>query len=119
MNLFINPFIPKVPTCAVQETVSLGIMGAPEVPPLCRETQSLGQQMLNATVGMNGLRKNNKKTSTAVRRQSPILVSMKNHIFFAHAQNVSDFQAIVPYKIERRSKYGECILCFNSFLSFY
>ena len=37
-----------------------GLRGAPEVPPLCRETQSLGQQMLelsceNATVGKNGL----------------------------------------------------------------
>ena len=32
-----------------------GLRGAPEVPPLCRETQSLGQQMLNATVGINGL----------------------------------------------------------------
>ena len=25
------------------------------MPPLCRETQSLGQQMLDATVGINGL----------------------------------------------------------------
>ena len=38
-----------------------GLRGAPEVPPLCRETQSLGQQMFelsceNATVGTNGLR---------------------------------------------------------------
>ena len=32
-----------------------GLMGAPEVPPLCRETQSLGQQMLNAPFGINGL----------------------------------------------------------------
>ena len=32
-----------------------GLRGAPEVPPLCRETQSLGQQMLNATVGIIGL----------------------------------------------------------------
>ena len=32
-----------------------GLRGAPEVPPLYRETQSLGQQMLNATVGINGL----------------------------------------------------------------
>ena len=36
-----------------------GLRGAPEVPPLCRETQSLGQQMSelnceNATVGTNG-----------------------------------------------------------------
>ena len=51
-------------TFAVRETASLGIMlralstlrglrGAPEVPPLCRETQSLGQQMLNAPVGIS------------------------------------------------------------------
>ena len=33
-----------------------GLRGAPAVPPLGRETQSLGQQMLNATVGVNGLR---------------------------------------------------------------
>ena len=33
-----------------------GLRGAPEVPPLCRETQSLGQQMLNAPVGINGLK---------------------------------------------------------------
>ena len=32
-----------------------GLRGAPAVPPLCRETQSLGQRMLNATVGINGL----------------------------------------------------------------
>ena len=37
-----------------------GLRMAPTVPPLCRETQSLGQQMLelsceNATVGINGL----------------------------------------------------------------
>ena len=32
-----------------------GLKGAPEVPPLCRETQSLGQQMLNAPLGINGL----------------------------------------------------------------
>ena len=34
-----------------------GLRGAPMVPPLCRETQSLGQQMLNAPVGINGLSK--------------------------------------------------------------
>ena len=32
-----------------------GLRGAPAVPPLCRETQSLGQQMLNAPFGINGL----------------------------------------------------------------
>ena len=40
---------------SVLETASLGIMRAPRVPPLCRETQSLEQQMLNATMGINGL----------------------------------------------------------------
>ena len=29
-----NPFFRTVPTCAVRETASLGIMGAPRVPPL-------------------------------------------------------------------------------------
>ena len=32
-----------------------GLRGAPEVPPLCRETQSLGQQMLKEPLGINGL----------------------------------------------------------------
>ena len=50
-----NPFVPTVPTFAVRETASLGIMGTPRVPPSCRETQSVGQQMLNAAVGKNGL----------------------------------------------------------------
>ena len=31
---YINPFLPTVPTFAVRETASLGIMGAPRVPPL-------------------------------------------------------------------------------------
>ena len=31
------------------------LRGAPEEPPLCRETQSLGQQTLNAPVAINGL----------------------------------------------------------------
>ena len=32
-----------------------GLRGPPEVPPLCRETQSLGQQMLKEPLGINGL----------------------------------------------------------------
>ena len=32
-----------------------GLRGTPEVPPLCRETQSLGQQMLKEPLGINGL----------------------------------------------------------------
>ena len=32
-----------------------GLRGAPEVPPLCRETQSLGQQMLKEPLDINGL----------------------------------------------------------------
>jgi len=46
-------------TCMLRALSTLrGLRGAPEVPPLCRETQSLGQQMLNATVGINGLSAN-------------------------------------------------------------
>ena len=42
--------------CALRALSSLGgLRGAPAVPPLCRETRSLAQQMLNATVGINGL----------------------------------------------------------------
>ena len=33
-SLEINPFFPTVPTFAVRETASLGMMGAPRVPPL-------------------------------------------------------------------------------------
>ena len=69
----VNPFFPTVPTFAVRETdvsrhnggtsgaplkplrddsalralsTLRGLRGAPEVPPLCRDTQSLGQHML-------------------------------------------------------------------------
>ena len=62
----LNPFMPTVPTFAVRETnVSRhngGTAGSPlkalrEDSALSRTivTQSLGQQMLNATVGKNGL----------------------------------------------------------------
>ena len=34
------------------------LRGAPAVPPLCRETQSLGQQMFKEPLGINGLRPN-------------------------------------------------------------
>ena len=77
-NYLINPFMPTVPTFAVRETdvcrhnggtsgaplkplrddsalralsALRGLRGAPEVPPLCRETQSLGQQMLEVRAG--------------------------------------------------------------------
>ena len=41
---------------ALRELSTLrGLRGAPEVPPLCRETQSLGQQMLKTPFGINGL----------------------------------------------------------------
>ena len=78
----INPFMPTVSTFAVRETdvsrhnggssgsplkplrvdsalralsTLRGLRGAPDVPLLCRDTQSLGQQMLNAPFGINGL----------------------------------------------------------------
>ena len=43
---------------ALRELSSLrGLRGETAVPPLCRETQSLRQHMLSATVGINGLTK--------------------------------------------------------------
>ena len=47
-------FLFTVPTFAVRETTSLGIRGAPEVPPLCRET-SVSRTANVGTVGKNGL----------------------------------------------------------------
>ena len=50
------PFKPLRVDSALRALSTLrGLRGAPEVPPLCRETQSLGQQMLNATLGVNGI----------------------------------------------------------------
>ena len=50
------PLKPLRVDSALRALLSLrGLRGAPEVPPLCRETQSLGQQMLNASVGINFL----------------------------------------------------------------
>ena len=42
-----TPLKPFRDDCVLRALSSLrGLRGAPEVPPLCRETQSLGQQML-------------------------------------------------------------------------
>ena len=53
----INPLMPNgaFNICCPRDCVSQH-NGAPEVPPLCRETQSLGQQMLNAPFGINGIK---------------------------------------------------------------
>ena len=50
-----NICCPRVDSALKALSTLRGLRGAPEVPPLCRETQSLGQQMLNAPVGINGL----------------------------------------------------------------
>ena len=48
----VNMFPSRINATAVIDLRALstlrGLRGAPEVPPLCRETQSLGQQMLKA-----------------------------------------------------------------------
>ena len=69
---------PKVGGCCLSTVIlralsSLrGLRVAPEAPPLCRETQSLGQQMLNAPVGINGL-------TRVIARKMMIVI-----IFFPH-----------------------------------
>ena len=57
----VPPFKALRVDCVLRALSSLiGLRGAPTVPPLCRETPSLGQHMLelgceNATVGKDGL----------------------------------------------------------------
>ena len=41
-----------------------GLRGAPAVSPLCREAQSLGQQMVNVTVGKNGFEESKRGSAT-------------------------------------------------------
>ena len=53
-----NPFMPTVPTFAVRETNVFRQNGAPEVPPLCRET-SVSRTANVGTVGKNRLRAKN------------------------------------------------------------
>ena len=80
-------------TFAVRETVSLGIMGAPEVPPLCQETKSIGQQMLNATVGINGLNvgqtqiRYESSPSTQPKKHTPMISQKENKHKFGHIIN--------------------------------
>ena len=62
-EIVINPFMPTVPTFAVQETGVSRHIGGTRGDPIMQRRQSLGQQMLgrwakigceNATVGKNG-----------------------------------------------------------------
>ena len=50
------PFVPTVPTCAVRETASLGIMGAPRVPPL-NPSESIDAVSRTANVERTGRHK--------------------------------------------------------------
>ena len=52
VNLFIGISI-RVDSALRALSTLRGLRGAPAVPPLCRETQSLGQQMLNAMFTAN------------------------------------------------------------------
>ena len=61
-----------------------GLRGAPEVPPLCRETQSLGQHMLehsceNATVGTNGLIKQAVRNKHESSQQGEQAICLKSN----------------------------------------
>ena len=51
-----------------------GLRGAPVVPPLCRETQSLGQQMLKEPLGINGLGSNNQASRVSLFISHPALI---------------------------------------------
>ena len=55
-----------------------GLRGAPEAPPLCRETQSLGQHML----GKNGLKKTQRWACLPIRVIASQKYSQMDAIFF-------------------------------------
>ena len=70
------PLKPPRDDSALRALSSLrGLRGAPEVPSLCRETQSLGQQILNTTMGINGLREDLNDANALGRLQRNILAS--------------------------------------------
>ena len=66
--VFATNFCPPFQNLLSERLTSLGITGAPEVPPLCRET-SVSRTANIGTVGMNGL------------RDSRVLFNHLNHLF--------------------------------------
>ena len=125
----INPFMPTVPTFAVRETdvsrhnggtsdaplktlrddsalrtlsTLRGLKGAPEVPPLCRETQSLGQQMLKAPLGINGLMFGGLFTYSGIKTEGKLLTQS----YSVHHFPVYVFQLI--------SKLGKKYWCIST-----
>ena len=64
---------PRVDSALKALSTLRGLRGAPEVPPLCRETQSLGQQMLNAPFGIDGLSISNPAVKFAMLGRSLLL----------------------------------------------
>ena len=74
-----------------------GLRGAPEVPPLCRETQSLGQQMLNAPFGINGL-----MMSTLMKKMFAVCVmNCKNWSL----QNYLDYKEVMKLRAPNIKMY--------------
>ena len=82
-------------TFAVRETASLGIMGAPRVPPLNPpETQSLGQQMLNAPIGINGL----------IGNQPELIIAAQNFFTLVSEEctrKIKRNKTLISFKIKR------------------
>ena len=79
-------------------------MGAPAVPPLCRETQSLGQQMLNATVGINGsirppVCREMSFSRTAVRVIVAAQTVHRKEIYFCFLSNLTECDCLVSEKV--------------------
>ena len=81
-----------------------GLRGAPEVPPLCRETQSLGQQMLNATVGINDFQGNVPDDSYRVAKLYKFLNNFSTQYdifqnYYSAIVRVSNILVLIKYTI--------------------
>ena len=75
-----------------------GLRGAPEVPPLCRETQSLGQHMLNAPFGINGLMvKSNQNTFCQLH--SPLASPRKTIWRYNYKHNFEEIANIIKQNL--------------------
>ena len=101
------PLKPIRDDSALRTLLSLGgLRGAPEVPPLCRETQSLGQQMLElsyeiATVGKKGLMSSLFQVAVERWRLRRNWLGAHCHIrtFEGHSEGVTCVQVIIIYTI--------------------
>ena len=87
-----------------------GLRGAPEVPPLCQETPSLGQQMLKEPLGINGL-----------TTEKKIIIEAHYYLYFIEKQNSQRKKS--SQKVTKKFIFASCKIkrnttVFKNFLLF-